>query len=59
MAHVIDPELCISCGVCADVCPSEAISEGTDSYVIDPELCNDCGTCVPECPSEAISPAEE
>ncbi len=57
MAHKIDPELCISCGACAAVCPEEAISEGDESYVIDPEKCVDCGTCVDECPQEAISQA--
>ncbi|MBI3947771.1 MAG: 4Fe-4S binding protein [Armatimonadetes bacterium] len=59
MPRVIDPEICISCGVCADACPQEAISEGDDSYVIDPEKCDDCATCEGECPSEAIKAAEE
>ncbi len=58
MPHVIDANVCISCGVCADACPSEAISEGEDSYVIDASLCNDCDACVQECPSEAIATAE-
>ena len=58
MAHVIDPETCISCGVCADACPSEAISEGDDAYIIDASLCNDCDACSSECPSEAISVGE-
>ncbi|MBR5803793.1 MAG: 4Fe-4S binding protein, partial [Bacteroidaceae bacterium] len=26
--YSIDPEKCIECGACADVCPSEAISLG-------------------------------
>ena len=33
MAHVITDE-CISCGVCVDECPVEAITEGEDKYVI-------------------------
>ena len=56
MAHKISEE-CIACGVCVDVCPVEAISEGDPYYIIDPELCTDCGACVDECPVEAISPA--
>jgi len=53
MPHRITEE-CLACGVCADECPNEAISEGDDIYVIDPELCNDCGTCVEVCPNDAI-----
>jgi len=54
MAHVISDD-CTSCGSCAAVCPTEAISEGDAKYEIDPNLCTDCGTCVDECPVEAIS----
>jgi ferredoxin len=57
VAYVINDE-CISCGVCADECPVEAISEGEDKYVIDPELCTDCGACADVCPVEAPVPAE-
>jgi len=51
-------EECISCGVCADECPVEAISEGDDIYVIDPELCTECGACADVCPVEAPVPEE-
>ncbi len=57
MAFKIDPEECTACGLCMDVCPSDAIKEGDDFYTIDAELCDDCGTCVDECPSDAISEA--
>ena len=55
MAFRIDPEECTACGLCEDVCPTDAIKEGDDFYTIDPELCDDCGSCVDECPSDAIS----
>ncbi|HZK29353.1 MAG TPA: 4Fe-4S binding protein [Clostridia bacterium] len=54
MPHVISSE-CISCGSCAEVCPTEAISEGDTQYVIDPDICIDCGSCVAVCPVDAIS----
>lgn len=53
MPHKITDE-CTMCGVCAEECPVEAISEGEETYVIDAELCTDCGLCTDECPVEAI-----
>ena len=55
MAYTINDN-CVSCGLCKDSCPVDAISEGTP-YSIDPDTCIDCGACVSECPSEAIEPA--
>ena len=57
MSYIITDE-CTSCGVCADECPVEAISEGADKYVIDADLCTDCGLCADVCPVEAPQPAE-
>ena len=47
---------CVSCGVCADVCPVGAISQGDDRYVID---ANAAWTAVPAGirPNGAINPA--
>ena len=53
MAYLIT-DACISCGACADECPVNAISEGSDTYVIDPDTCIDCGACAGSCPTEAI-----
>lgn len=50
---------CISCGVCCDECPVDAITEGEDKYVINPELCTECGNCAEVCPVEAPVPADE
>lgn len=57
MAYFINDE-CISCGVCTDECPVEAISEGDDKYIIDPDLCTDCGSCADVCPVEAPQPVD-
>ena len=57
MAHVIDTNLCISCGACEVECPTEAISAEADIYMIDPERCIDCGACFNVCPTDAAHPA--
>ena len=47
--------VCTQCGICADVCPVEAIHENEKgAYYIDPEECTACGVCVDECPEEVI-----
>jgi ferredoxin len=56
MAHRIDLELCIGCGACASVCPTNCIEPTDDGkYYIRPEDCIDCGACVEVCPTDAIS----
>ena len=51
----IDPEKCVSCGICSDErCQVGAIEEGADAYRIIRERCIGCGLCVSTCPSEAI-----
>jgi MinD superfamily P-loop ATPase len=55
----IDPDLCMGCGTCFDLCRYGAISEYTDpdgscSYRVDPLACEGCGVCVHFCPERAI-----
>lgn len=48
-------DLCINCGVCAGVCPRNAIgNHGSDRYKIDKSACINCGTCVKACPAGAL-----
>ena len=54
MAVTIEAEACTACGLCANVCPSEAITV-TDVARVDKDKCVECGICVDDCPSEAIS----
>jgi len=53
VAYKITDE-CVSCGLCSEECPVEAISEGDDKYIIDQNICTECGTCVSVCPNDAI-----
>jgi H+/Na+-translocating ferredoxin:NAD+ oxidoreductase subunit B len=51
----IDPDKCISCGICAEErCQVKAIEEGDEAYRVDPERCIGCGLCVSTCSGEAI-----
>jgi formate hydrogenlyase subunit 6/NADH:ubiquinone oxidoreductase subunit I len=51
----IDPESCVSCGVCADErCQVSAIRQGDQAYEVITQRCIGCGLCATTCPSEAI-----
>ena len=50
---VVLTEKCAGCGLCADVCPANAIKVNSQA-IIDDELCVGCRYCMSECPSEAI-----
>ncbi len=60
--HVIDPELCVSCGLCADFCENKAIYDNRGKLAefcswedwgipeVDAEICTGCSLCVETCP---------
>ncbi len=51
----LDEDECTSCGVCVDVCPTEALSLTEDDVLeIDTANCIGCGLCASTCPVEAI-----
>ncbi|MEE8402479.1 MAG: CoB--CoM heterodisulfide reductase iron-sulfur subunit A family protein [Candidatus Hydrothermarchaeaceae archaeon] len=57
---IVDEELCIACGRCAEVCPLGVISiveKDTGEYKssINDALCKGCGTCASVCPNSAIT----
>ena len=51
---VIDPERCIGCGTCQDMCRFGAVLEEDGRYRIDPLRCEGCKVCVAFCPEGAI-----
>ncbi|ACL70586.1 ATP-binding protein [Halothermothrix orenii] len=48
---VKNPDLCIDCGYCRQVCNFNAITPG---FEINPIKCEGCGTCVAMCPQDAL-----
>jgi len=50
---VVDSEKCTACGICADVCPVNAITIKGQA-VVNPDVCTGCAACVYECPNAAI-----
>lgn len=54
MAHSIDLEQCLGCGVCLDSCNSSSIVQAEDKYKIISDICTDCHECASVCPVECI-----
>ncbi len=54
---IIDPEKCQVCGLCARVCPYNAITVDKERKVTEviEAACTGCGTCGAECPFGAIT----
>jgi NAD-dependent dihydropyrimidine dehydrogenase PreA subunit len=50
----VDPDRCIACGKCEEVCPYGAVEVIDGNAVIDPVLCHFCFRCVEICPEGAI-----
>lgn len=51
---IFNPDLCIGCGLCAETCPSSAVTVETKISSIDFNACLGCGECLRVCPAHAI-----
>ena len=63
---MLDPSLCILCGLCVDVCPTDCITivradhagvgtEAQSVLLLDEDQCIRCGLCINRCPPAALS----
>ena len=54
---LIDEEICVHCGLCTGVCPTEALTLDSQSFKLNftRSRCIVCEQCIPTCPVEAIS----
>lgn len=50
---------CAGCGICVNICPSNAIIMTGGVAVIKQELCTKCGSCLNICPKGIILPNSE
>lgn len=57
ISSVVENNLCISCGICAGVCPKKCISStfeaGSYKPTIDEKSCVNCGLCHKVCPGKS------
>ena len=52
--HLIDPEICIRCETCAEMCQQDAISYDGVNVVVDYSVCTYSMDCIAPCPTGAI-----
>ncbi len=54
---VIDEDVCVDCGLCTGVCPTQALTLNPQTFRLNFQRsrCIVCEQCIPACPVEAIS----
>jgi len=54
---VINEDLCVDCGLCTGVCPTQALVLNPETFRLDfrRSRCIVCEQCIPTCPTVAIS----
>ena len=62
--YIINPDMCVSCEICKENCPAEAIvlwhdvDRASEYCKIIESKCVQCGTCQDVCPMGAVSEEE-
>lgn len=51
---IYQKDACSYCGICAEICPFNAIKVIQDSWKYDKKACFGCGVCVESCPSKML-----
>jgi len=52
----LEPEKCIGCGMCTQVCPHDVFTlTAGKAEIINKDACMECGACRMNCPTAAIS----
>lgn len=51
---IIDSERCVQCGLCAEMCRFDAITQTEEGFQVSPLRCESCKVCVEFCPEKAI-----
>ncbi|MCA1905241.1 MAG: 4Fe-4S binding protein [Desulfarculus sp.] len=52
---VVDPDNCVACGQCQEVCQVAAPQPDDETMAVDASLCLGCGHCALACPTGAIA----
>ncbi|MGB3403481.1 MAG: NIL domain-containing protein [Microcoleaceae cyanobacterium] len=54
---LIDEMICVDCGLCTGICPTQALTLNPDTFYLtfSRSRCIVCEQCIPACPVQAIS----